>query len=371
MPTTHVVCLDGTNQIKTQPDSTNIVRIYDSLGGVSVDAGNGSFETGDGPPATFTGKYLPGVGTQGNAILKVLGNAFGDGIAEQIIRGYTFLSRNCQPGDSIFITGFSRGATAARALAGFVVTQGLLNTANYAPDVKDDGYLRAIAAWYDYRSPHPDLANQARLALIGVSLGQPIPRLGAGDYVPVGPVRAVGVFDTVSSLGLPHVDLNGDAVFDFTIMNTTLSPLVLSGFHALAADETRDLFAPTYWADRAGVTQQIFPGAHSNVGGGYPERGLSDGALTWMLGQLVGVGLPANPALIAPPIAADALDMARNDGATPPFNATPQHPRHFPHTAMASQSTKDRWCQMVEVYPSVAPTAYKAIGTYTDGTPIN
>src|SRR6201999_3156496 len=94
-------------------------------------ADHGSFETAIGAPPTLWGKYLPGVGTEGDIALKVLGNLFGDGIAEPIVRGYTFLSRNYQAGDAIIITGFSRGATAARALAGFVAGRGLLNRAAY------------------------------------------------------------------------------------------------------------------------------------------------------------------------------------------------------------------------------------------------
>lgn len=374
---TLIVCLDGTNQVKQQADPTNIARIYDSLGGQSVQAGNGSWETSDGPPVTVFGKYLPGVGTQGSLILKILGNAFGDGIAEPIVRGYTFLSRNYQPGDRIILTGFSRGATAARALAGLVAGQGLLNPANYDPNDRNGSYLRATAAWYHYRSPNPDLANRARLDLIAAAVLKRPPVLGPADFVPVADILAVGVFDTVSSLGLPHVDLHGDAVFDFTIMNTTLSDTVRNGFHALAADETRDLFAPTYWADRAGVVQQIFPGVHSNVGGGYPERGLSDGALDWMLDQFNAVAPTAagqpplfDKANVVPAIASNPLDIARDDAITIPFKDTPRRPRNFPHTATPSATIIGRWRQLTEVYPSMKPTPYKATGTYTDGTAI-
>ena len=160
-------------------------------------------------------------------------------------------------------------------------------------------------------------------------------------------------------------------MFDFTICNTTLNPKILNGFHAIAADETRDLFAPTYWADRPGVVQQIFPGVHSNVGGGYPERGLSDGALKWMLDQLIGVGVPADANRLDPAPNPSAIDIARDDAITPPFNATPCRPRNFPHTATAHQSIKDRWDKITEVFPSMRPTPYKATGTYTDGTPIH
>ena len=38
--TIHVVCLDGTNQVKDQPNPTNIARIFDALGGQPSDGGN-------------------------------------------------------------------------------------------------------------------------------------------------------------------------------------------------------------------------------------------------------------------------------------------------------------------------------------------
>src|SRR5262249_29170938 len=98
---TIVVCLDGTHQTRQQQHPTNIARIFDALGGTVADADFGSLETTTEGPSRILGKYLPGVGTQGDDALKVLGNLFGDGIAEPITRGYTFLSRNYDPGDAI------------------------------------------------------------------------------------------------------------------------------------------------------------------------------------------------------------------------------------------------------------------------------
>ena len=43
-----------------------------------------------------------------------------------------------------------------------------------------------------------------------------------------------------------------------------------NGFHAVAVDEERVDFTPTLWDDRDGVVQVLFPGAHADVGGGYP-----------------------------------------------------------------------------------------------------
>ncbi len=361
-----VVCLDGTNQQKLQPSPTNIARLFDSLGGAATDAGEGSFEAS--LSAGGRGKYLPGVGSLGDPVLRVLGNVFGDGIAEPIIRGYTFLSRNYSGEEDLFIVGFSRGATAARALAGLVVGEGLLNPAAYDPSDKTAAYARAVAAWYQYRLPTPDLAQQARLAVISGTIGQPVPRLGEGDLTAPPPIRAVGVFDTVSSLGAPHLDSDGEARYDFSICNTDLSPRVANGFHALAADEMRDLFTPTFWAARDGVVQHIFPGSHSNVGGGYPERGLSDGALAWMLASLAAVGLPCDAARVQPAIAPRPLEFARDDGATFPFNLTPRRPRAFPVCAEVDAFLRRRLNQPCESLPRSVVAPYQPAGRYADGS---
>jgi glutathione S-transferase len=380
--TTLVVCLDGTGQIKVQvnPWPTNISRMFDTIGGVSVDAGNGSFETTVAGPPAFTAKYIPGVGTQGDPVLKLLGNAFGDGIAEPIVRGYTFLSRNYAPGDDIILTGFSRGATAARALAGLIVNQGLLDSSRYAPTDKTAAYLRAIGAWYAYRQPKGNLVGQIGLGIISGTLGQPVPTLTAADFTPPPPIRAVGVFDTVSSLGLPLPTFGAAGIgttFDFSILDTSLHPDIAAGFHALAADETRDLFSPTFWAARAGVVQQIFPGCHSDVGGGFPHHGLSDAALDWMLNQLGSVGLVYDTGRLGGAdgdrgFAPSPLDIAQNDGATPPFVFTPRSARAFPAgAAVPSQSLLDRTKgPPTEMIPSITPTPYKPIGTYADGQPL-
>jgi uncharacterized protein (DUF2235 family) len=369
--TLHIVCLDGTGQQMPQTNLTNIALIFDALGGTAVDAGNGSFETAIGPAAAPTqlGKYLPGVGTQGNLILEALGQGFGDGIAEQIVRGYTFLSRSYAAGDTIIITGFSRGAAAARALAGFVAVQGLLTTANYDPTDKDEAYLRAIAAWYLYRASRPDLANQASLGDIQVATGETVPTLTPADFVPVPAIDAVAVFDTVSSLGVPTIKSVGGIGYDFSIADTVLNPKVLNGFHALSADETRAVFAPTYWTPRQAITQVIFPGCHSNVGGGFPNTGLSDHTLTWMLANLQSRGLQFAAANLPRALAPNPLDDAEDDSTAGAWVILPKSPRVFPATATAGQpdfaidaSIQQRWGQTVTVLQQGAPGPYRSTG---------
>jgi len=370
--TLHIVCLDGTGQQMPQANLTNIALIFKALGGTAVAAGNGSFETtiGQGAAPTQLGKYLPGVGTQSNPILNVIAQGDGDGIAEPIVRGYTFLSRSYTPGDDIIITGFSRGAAAARALAGFVADMGLLTPTNYDPANKDEAYLRAIAAWYQHRANDPELANQNNLTSIQVQTGETVPTLTPADYVPVPAIDTVAVFDTVSSLGVPTIQLGSGIGYDFSIADTVLSPKVLNGFHALSADETRAVFAPTYWTSRAGITQVIFPGCHSNIGGGFANTGLSDRSLTWMLANLQTRGLQFAVANLAPRVVApNPLDYAEDDSTAGAWVLLPKSPRVFPASATNGQpdfaidaSIEQRWGRTVTVLQQGQPGPYKATG---------
>jgi hypothetical protein len=117
-------------------------------------------------------------------------------------------------------------------------------------------------------------------------------------------IQAIAVWDTVGSLGIPaYVEDSDERVDVFRFADTDLSPDVRIGLHAISLDEQREDFVPTLWTPRDGVTQVVFPGAHSDVGGGYPssESGLSNGALNWMVARLerLGVAFQANPPLIA------------------------------------------------------------------------
>lgn len=91
--------------------------------------------------------YDPGVGTlprQGlitsvaKSISKVAGLAFGAGILSNVFDGYRFLAQQWQPGDRIYLFGFSRGAYTARALAAMLHMFGLLppNNDNLLPYFK-------------------------------------------------------------------------------------------------------------------------------------------------------------------------------------------------------------------------------------------
>ena len=83
-------------------------------------------------------------------------------------------------------------------------------------------------------------------------------------------IKAVAVWDTVGALGLPDID---GAESNYGFIDTSLSERVERGLHAVALDEQRVDFVPTLWSAAPNVTQMVFPGAHADVGGGYPLGG--------------------------------------------------------------------------------------------------
>jgi hypothetical protein len=143
-------------------------------------------------------------------------------------------------------------------------------------------------------------------------------------------IRAIGVWDTVGSLGIPlYLGANGSDVDVFRFADTALNNKVQFGVHAISLDEQRADFTPTFWDQRDGVTQALFVGAHSDVGGGYPvaESGLSDIACDWMLRRLSdqAVGLRVKPEPW--PFKPDFFGASHEPWAVPPFSLLPKGPR--------------------------------------------
>ena len=255
-------------------------------------------------------KYINGVGNSNNKILKLLGGGFGAGLTQRIVRGYTFVSRNYEPGDKIYIIGFSRGAYTARALTGLIVTLGLLK--NKFNRSSADAYKLGTCAWYQFRKSNNGgfsmadfttaIANFDMSAYLRAGSIDPI------DFAPVASIEAVGVWDTVGSMGIPKFDAKEEVLIDtFRFANKKLDTKVQLGLHAIALDEQRLLFTPTLWDAAGNVAQMVFAGGHADVGGGYAEKGLSDAALEWFVKRLSSVGMrfddvtgKINPNPIAP-----------------------------------------------------------------------
>jgi len=83
----------------------------------------------------------------------------------------------------------------------------------------------------------------------------------------------------------------------FTAAEEERNPDTIDHHWPLSIDENRQIFAPEIWDEseespeakaRGRIKQVSFPGVHSDIGGGYPETGLSDLALEWMIKEAMG-----------------------------------------------------------------------------------
>ncbi len=292
-------------------------------------------------------KYIHGVGDSTNPINKILGGAFGCGIIGRIVRGYTFISRNYHQGDAIYIVGFSRGAYTARALGGLIAKVGLLNPATYDPTDKVNAYRLGIAAWakaktlcFQGTGRWTAIANAA-LQLAQNAFADQLPTNGLVASVPM---KAIGVWDTVGSLGIPMYAAD-HRYYVFRFIDTALSEAVENGFHAMAIDERREDFPVTFWDARHGVEQVWFVGAHADIGGGYSadESRLSDEALCWMMSKLGGAGVRLLQPLTYVPTPASARQAIHEPWNEPPFNICGQLARTVKLEDTFHASVVDHW----------------------------
>ena len=234
--------------------------------------------------------------------LNIGASAVGWGVADRVVEAYAFMSEHYQPGDFVYVFGFSRGAYEARSLVSFAERVGtVLRTRSR---MTDPNWL--IHQAYDYfRSNDPQSQKTLRLLLRKRS-GSGVPRPSASMNI-----HFVGVWDTVAALGGVPGSLPGKRQTvrqarrwykraplklvrkEFERLTSVKSAEVLPsnvehGRHAMAVHELRKNFAPLLWepANARQTVQQVwFAGAHADVGGGYRETALSDIALDWMLSE--------------------------------------------------------------------------------------
>jgi uncharacterized protein (DUF2235 family) len=341
-----VFCADGTWNGPGQPDTENTVspatdvfKLFLNLGGhntpdTSLLADEQERVLTEGGAVTQCAKYLHGVGDSDNFLVKLLGGSMGAGLIARVIRGYTYISRNYVAGDRIVITGFSRGAYTARALAGMIARKGLLDAAKNNLDDKPTGYRLGAAVWYEYRhaAAQSDPGWMERLANAVLDLPGFFTKPVDGSLLIKVSIDTVAVWDTVGALGIPAYTLQNQRVDFLQFADTALSPAVSRGYHAVALDERRADFTPTLWDADTRIVQMVFPGSHADVGGGYPmagnESGLSDCTLVWMTKQLQDRGVT----FLAPPSytpASDCTAPAHGPWLTGIWADLPKGPRDF------------------------------------------
>ena len=286
--------------------------------------------------------YDSGVGTTpaadfitdwGRTLGKSLDGAIGLSIRHHMLKAYRWLVTHFEPGDRIWLFGFSRGAYTARALAAALSCFGLLRPElvgledllweNFALEYsKPKGSLgkktsKGRSNEEDDDSEDLLVEEEAKTAADGPCRKATTPKSKPNFFQTAGQFRKefgriddpswstgnshrvrihfCGVWDTVSAFG---------TIFDQkTLPFTSKCPSLVHVRHALALDERRTMFRANLFRFQEGpkflesLKQVWFPGVHSDVGGGYDvaDSGLAKVALEWMLGEAEPLGLHIDP----------------------------------------------------------------------------
>jgi len=264
-----IICCDGTWQsaLNDHDVPSNIVKISGAI----------KPRAKDGTSQIFF--YDAGVGTDGG-FDKLTGGVMGAGIDLNIKNAYLFLVNNYESGDQILLFGFSRGAYTVRSLAGLINNAGVL---------KKENALKLNDAYELYRNPAPEAHPKQDLS---VNFRREYSYVQDNEECTNTVVlHFLGVFDTVGALGIPSTILSALDGNCYNFHDHLLNRRIKFAYQALALDERRWDFIPVLWEVKKpegiepGTTseQRWFVGAHSDIGGGYQETGLSDITLKWML----------------------------------------------------------------------------------------
>ena len=356
-----IVCFDGTWNTPSQEDNgvpapTNVYKIYRAL----ADEDNGVAQEK---------YYHTGVGTEGGKLSKILDGAFGSSLGEHIESAYYWLADHYKAGDSIFMFGFSRGAFTVRSLGG-MLAGGLLDLSKVdkrtAKHEKVDivsklsrkqrsrGRWKAVkAAYAAYRRKGQHLLRfQSDYKGCFFHQADPVP------------IDFLGVWDTVGAAGIPDDAELLNALFDrkrkWEFHDKSLGKHVKVGRHAMALDEIRASFTVTRWSNlarHADAVEKWFPGVHSDVGGGYEDSGLSDGALEWMISEAKKAGLAFSD--VSGQIHPNPLGVIHNSYKGV-FQALRSRPRNVPAIIQGNKELHDtvliRQSANLIKYPDYWPT---------------
>ncbi|PPU91123.1 T6SS phospholipase effector Tle1-like catalytic domain-containing protein, partial [Xanthomonas albilineans] len=231
-----VACFDGTGNDKHK-DPKHITNI-----GILDDQVHAAEKAGF---RNIGGYYVPGVGTQDDALPRIadgaLGYSYGPRMEEMyfkfIDQAKKWHDEDPQAEISIVSTGFSRGAVTAAMFTRMIHERGIQDRKDMKIDRGPHGEILKLTP------THPPLVPPGRTA------------------------QTVGLLDPV-------------ATGDMNLHDVRLPPSVVSGLQLSARDERRDLFPakdilhPGHSHDGR-FLNLVHPGAHSDIGGSYRLDGLS------------------------------------------------------------------------------------------------
>ncbi len=212
-------------------------------------------------------RYRHGVGLGGGFLDYLFDGATASELAEEVISTYRFIVDHYTPDHEIWMFGLSRGAYTVRSVAGLINNYGILNPK--ALGLTDDQTNRLCQEAYSlYKSRDP---NNAPHAPDSLDFRQRNSWPLTGDVGPLQcpPVRFMGLFDTVGSLGIPT--FTGGLGLDYPeFYDDVVSSVVQNVCHLVSVHDRLWAFQPCLArrkdGNKGGIHEEWIPGCHYDLG---------------------------------------------------------------------------------------------------------
>ncbi|KAF3914692.1 hypothetical protein AA313_de0206004 [Arthrobotrys entomopaga] len=217
------------------------------------------------------------IGRIGDRFKTALDQAVGTSFKAHVIGGYNFVMKYYNPGDCIYIFGFSRGAYTARFLSEMLAGMGLLSRGN---EEMIEFAWKTFSAFQTSR--HDGSAKDEKRRAFMRKFKKTFSRSGVN-------VHFLGLFDCVNSVGQLEPPFWKKS-YGYIPMGSSATHIR----HAVSVHERRLKFKPALYKDfidHPDMKEVYFCGNHGDVGGGWGKtkgqrRLLSDIPLAWMLEEV-------------------------------------------------------------------------------------
>ena len=261
-----IICCDGTDNMLTSNENTNVLHLFSCLTKSQEQVAYYNPGVGTFPTTSKTKSFW-------SKISRIKDKVIANSLDSMVLDAYEYLMHHYEDGDKIYMFGFSRGAYTVRMLCGMLDLYGLMDKGNenHLKYILDIYYLNDENKW--------EIATKFKKRF--------------SRHIQV---HFLGIWDTVVSVGGPF------AVYS-SFPNSKKLEIVKHVRHAVSIDERRKHFRlesidhqNKEVKDQEGNLlsssyEVYFAGVHSDVGGSYPEEGLSKISLKWMLAEASQNGL--------------------------------------------------------------------------------
>jgi len=261
-----IVLSDGTwcgRETGTQSNIYHLAKFF----GIPIDNSNAEDEYTLPATSTMAARYRHGVGLNSTFLDYLFNGVTAQDLAAECISAYKFIVDHYTEGDEIMLFGLSRGAYTVRCVAGMINNCGIVRkpATDAQTDLLCDEVYRLYRSRYHINRPHSEQSIDFRARHSWPLIGDE----GKDEPPRRAPVRFMGLFDTVGSLGIPT--FTGGVGLDWPeFYDQNVSSVVEEVYHLVSLHDRFWVFQPCLASrkdySKSNIDEEWIPGVHYDLG---------------------------------------------------------------------------------------------------------